>query len=89
MVLYRFHNDHYLTRKRIVDKVLSMTLRVRAEVLLHVWSYDFYDTMLFTELQRRHMINRVIIWILLGVNNVVRAGSLCAKVYPNIKIENR
>ena len=28
---------------------LSMTLRIRAKVLLHVWSYDFYDMMLSTE----------------------------------------
>ena len=31
-----------------------MTLRVRAKVLLHVWSYDFYDRALSTELWRRH-----------------------------------
>ena len=35
-----------------------MTLRVRAKVLLHVWSYDWYDMTLFTELQRRHTIKR-------------------------------
>ena len=34
-------------RKHIV--MLSMTLRKRAKVLLHVWSYDFYDTTLSTE----------------------------------------
>ena len=28
---------------------LSMTLCVRAKVLLHMWSYDFYDTKLSTE----------------------------------------
>ena len=33
-----------------------MTLRVRAKVLLHVWSYDFYDMTLSTEKQRRHVI---------------------------------
>ena len=33
-----------------------MTLCVRAKVLFHVWSYDFYDTTLSTELQRRHVI---------------------------------
>ena len=35
-----------------------MTLRIHAKVLLHVWSYDFYDMTLSTEQQRRHMINR-------------------------------
>ena len=36
--------------------IISMTLRVRAEMLLHVWSYDFYDMTLSTEWQRRHVI---------------------------------
>ena len=35
-----------------------MTLRIPAKVLLHVWSYDFYDMTLSTGKQRRHMINR-------------------------------
>ena len=34
-----------------------MTLRLRAKVLLHVWSYDFYDTTLSIEYHWRHMIN--------------------------------
>ena len=34
-----------------------MTLRIPAKVLLHVWSYDFYDLTLSTGKQRRHMIN--------------------------------
>ena len=34
-----------------------MTLRIPAKVLLHVWSYDFYDMTLSTGEQRRHMIN--------------------------------
>ena len=34
-----------------------MTLRIPANVLLHVWSYDFYDMTLSTGKQRRHMIN--------------------------------
>ena len=33
-----------------------MTLRLRAKVLLQVWAYDFYDTTLSTEKQRRHMV---------------------------------
>ena len=36
-----------------------MALRVHAKVLLHVWSYDFYDMTLFTEIQRRHIINNL------------------------------
>ena len=35
-----------------------MTLRIPAKVLLHVWSYDFYDMTLSTGKQRRHMINK-------------------------------
>ena len=31
-----------------------MTLRLCAKVLLHVWSYDFYDMTLSTEEQQRH-----------------------------------
>ena len=34
-----------------------MTLRIPAKVLIHVWSYDFYDKTLSTGKQRRHMIN--------------------------------
>ena len=34
-----------------------MTLRIPVKVLLHVWSYDFYDMTLSTGKQRRHMIN--------------------------------
>ena len=33
-----------------------MTLRIPAKVLLHVWSYDFYDMTLSTGKQQRHMI---------------------------------
>ena len=33
-----------------------MTLCIPAKVLLHVWSYDFYDMTLSTGKQRRHMI---------------------------------
>ena len=36
-----------------------MTLRMPAKVLLHVWSYDFYDMTLSTGKQRRHMINLI------------------------------
>ena len=34
-----------------------MTLRIPAKVVIHVWSYDFYDMTLPTGKQRRHMIN--------------------------------
>ena len=30
-------------RNALLTQTLSMTLRLRAKVLLHVWSYDFYD----------------------------------------------
>ena len=33
-----------------------MTLRIPAKVLLHVWSYGFYDMTLSTGKQRLHMI---------------------------------
>ena len=34
-----------------------MTLRICAKVLIHVWSYDFYDMTLSTEKQQHHVIN--------------------------------
>ena len=34
-----------------------MMLHILAKVLIHVWSYDFYDMTLSTGKQRRHMIN--------------------------------
>ena len=37
---------HYFIKKRNFIRTLSMTLRVCAKVLLHVWSNDFYDTTL-------------------------------------------
>ena len=43
-------------RKHIVGMTLSVTLRVHAKVLLHVWSYAFYDASSF-EKQRHHMMN--------------------------------
>ena len=36
-----------------------MTLSIPAKVLIHTWSYDFYDMMLSTGKQRRHMIKDV------------------------------
>ena len=37
-----------------------MTLLIPAKVLLHVWSYDFYDMALSTGKQRRHMIKHLL-----------------------------
>ena len=37
-----------------------MTLRASNQVLCNVWSYDFYDMTLSTELQQRHMIKPLI-----------------------------
>ena len=33
----------------LLTQTFSMMLCLRAKVLLHVWSYDFYDTMLSTQ----------------------------------------
>ena len=43
MGLYRLQNEALLTR------ALSMTLRLIAKVLLHLWSYDFHDMTLSIE----------------------------------------
>ena len=41
-----------------------MMLDIPAKVLLHVWSYDFYDMTLSTGKQRRHMIKeRINVWL--------------------------
>ena len=51
-----------------------MTLRIPAKVLLHVWSYDFYDMTLSTGKQRRHMIKRVMATCVLtfaGIRNAI------------------
>ena len=56
---YRLKNGQWAIfqeENALFARRLSITLRVRAKVLLHVWSYDFYDTTLSTEYQRRHMI---------------------------------
>ena len=44
----------------IVVTDVAMTLLIPAKVLLHVWSYDFYDMTLSTGKQRRHMIKSFI-----------------------------
>ena len=55
-ITFKMHKlDQY--ENALLTRMLSMTLRIRAKVLLHVWSYDFYDMTLPTEYQRRHMIN--------------------------------
>ena len=48
-----------------------MTLRIPAKVLLHVWSYDFYDMTLSTGKQRRHMIKARCVRIILVVVTLV------------------
>ena len=42
--------DNISVRKCLVDSVvLSVPLDVCAKMLLHLWSYNFYDKTLFTE----------------------------------------
>ena len=47
-----------------------MTLRIPAKVLLHVWSYDFYDMTLSTGKQRRHMIKNLMMKTYLSFFNL-------------------
>ena len=56
-----------------------MTLRNPAKVLLHVWSYDFYDMTLSTGKQPRHMINIFIIW------QVMKYREICIKYNQYLK----
>ena len=59
-----------------------MTLRIPAKVLLHVWSYDFYDMTLSTGKQRRHMINTFSTWLFeLGL--VMSGKILSSDFQPN------
>ena len=46
-----------------------MTLHFPAKVLLHVWSYDFYDMTLSTGKQRRHMIRNVMSFIFIHISD--------------------
>ena len=41
----------------VVTDVVNDVTYSRTKVLIHVWSYDFYDMTLSTGKQRRHMIN--------------------------------
>ena len=45
-----------------------MTLSIPAKVLIHVWSYDFYDMTLSTGKQRSHKIKHKSNKILLAFN---------------------
>ena len=49
MGFYRLQKEHFYYENALLTRTLSMTLRKRAKVSLHVWSYDFYDTTLSTE----------------------------------------
>ena len=62
-VIWSFQNEFHclelwrvFNRKCMVDMDVVMTLLVPTKVLLHVWSYDIYDTTLSTAYQLRHMI---------------------------------
>ena len=44
----------------VVTDVVNDVLRIPAKVLIHVWSYDFYDMTLPTGKQQRHMIKQVL-----------------------------
>ena len=59
-----------------------MTLRIPAKVLIHVWSYDFYDMTLSTGKQQRHMINALfstgtVTIIKLNVHRIFQLLLLC------------
>ena len=44
MGFYRLQNEHYFNENALWTQTLSMTFRGCAKVIIHVWSYDFYDT---------------------------------------------
>ena len=43
--------------ENIVVTDVNNDVRIPAKVLIHVWSYDFYDMTLSTGKQRRHMLS--------------------------------
>ena len=53
-----------------------MTLHIPEKMLLHVWSYDFYDTTLSTEKRRRHMIKKATCHSQVHVHSVYHTGYL-------------
>ena len=42
-------NSSIQQENALLTRTLSMTLRLHAKVLLHVWSYDFYNMTFSTE----------------------------------------
>ena len=49
-----------------------MTLRIPAKVLIHVWSYDFYDMTLSTGKQRRHIIKVLFMMFVLFESTITK-----------------
>ena len=57
---YNFIKKYFIPFKmNVISRSLSVTLHIRAKMLLHVRSYDCYDSTLSTEKQRRNMINHI------------------------------
>ena len=54
---YRLRSGPIFNEFTLLLRTSSMTLCIPAKVLIHMWSYDFYDMTLSTGKQRRHMIN--------------------------------
>ena len=53
-----------------------MTLRIPAKVLIHVWSYDFYDMTLSTGKQRRHMIKIIMAQFIRPMKHTVNISTV-------------
>ena len=47
MGFYRLQNEHYFNKKKHIAD--TDVVKCTCKVLLHVWSYDFYDMTLSTE----------------------------------------
>ena len=65
---HRLKSWHYFSGKHYIVSDGVMTLRASNQVLCNVWSYDFYEMTLATELQRRHMTKSCLIIIILNVS---------------------
>ena len=77
--------------RKCIDGRCQLRYGVRAKMLLHVWSYVFYDTTLFTEQQRRHMIKIIMSdnrTALLTDNNTSVLNYILSPIIEKKKIAN-
>ena len=63
-----------------------MTLRIRAKVLLHVWSYDFYGMTLSTEKKRRDVIKCFLLYFSMNYRDFSVKSKLIISLFQTVKL---